>query len=69
MVLTLTAKWAIGMPVAFFAGFHLGWSAGGVWTGLVVAEAATAILICARLLRRGMEPRWPSRSKQRKQLQ
>ena len=61
MVLTLTAKWAIGMPVAFFAGFHLGWSAGGVWAGLVVAEVATAILICARLLRRGMEPhRWPS---------
>jgi MATE family multidrug resistance protein len=56
MVLTLTAKWAIGMPFAFFAGFYLGWSAGGVWTGLVVAEAATAILICARLLRRGMEP-------------
>jgi hypothetical protein len=30
MVLTVTAKWAIGMPVAFFAGFHLGWSAGCV---------------------------------------
>lgn len=70
MVLLLTAKWAIGMPVAYFAGFHLGWSAGGVWTGLVVAEAATAILMCARLFRHGMEPhRWPSRSKQRKQLQ
>ena len=49
MVLCLTAKWAIGMPVAYFAGFRLGWSAGGVWTGLVVAEAATAILICTRL--------------------
>jgi MATE family multidrug resistance protein len=56
MVLTLTAKWAIGMPVAFFAGFHLGWGAGGVWTGLVVAEAAAAILMGARLCRRGMEP-------------
>jgi len=55
MVLTLTAKWAIGMPVAFFAGFHLGWSASGVWTGLVVAEIATAILMGARLFRRGME--------------
>ena len=61
MVLCLTATWAIGMPVAYFAGFHLGWSAGGVWTGLVVAEVATAILMCARLFRRGMEPhRWPS---------
>ena len=49
MVLCLTAKWAIGMPVAYFAGFRLGWSAGGVWTGIVVAEAATAILICTRL--------------------
>jgi Na+-driven multidrug efflux pump len=48
------------MPVAFFAGFHLGWNAGGVWTGLVVAEVATAILIYARLLRGGMELRWPS---------
>jgi Na+-driven multidrug efflux pump len=56
MVLTLTAKWAIGMPVAFFAGFHLGWSAGGVWTGLVVAEVVMAILMCARLFSRGMEP-------------
>ena len=61
MVLCLTATWAIGMPVAYFAGFHLGWSAGGVWTGLVVAEVAMAILICARLFRRGMEPhRGPS---------
>jgi MATE family multidrug resistance protein len=61
MVLCLTAKWVIGMPVAYIAGFHLGWSADGVWTALVVAEAATAILMCARLFRRGMEPhRWPS---------
>ena len=44
------------MPVAYFAGFRLGWSAEGVWTGLVVAEAATATLMCARLFRRGMEP-------------
>jgi MATE family multidrug resistance protein len=56
MVLTLMAKWAIGMPVAFFAAFHLGWSASGVWTGLVVAEVATAALMSARLFRRGMEP-------------
>jgi MATE family multidrug resistance protein len=56
MVLCLTAKWIIGMPIAFLAGFHLGLSADGVWTGLVVAEAATAILMCARLFRRGMEP-------------
>jgi MATE family multidrug resistance protein len=56
MVLCLAAKWAIGMPVAYFAGFHLGWSAGGVWTGLVVAEAATAILMCTRLFYRGVEP-------------
>jgi MATE family multidrug resistance protein len=56
MVLCLTATWAIGMPVAYFAGFHLGWSAGGVWTGLVVAEVVMAISMCARLFRRGMEP-------------
>jgi MATE family multidrug resistance protein len=56
MVLGLTAKWIIGMPVAYFAAFRLGWSADGVWAGLVVAEAATAILIGTRLLRRGMEP-------------
>jgi len=61
MALCLTATWAIGMPVAYFAGFHLGWSAGGVWTGLVVAEVVMAILMCARLFRRGMEPqRGPS---------
>jgi MATE family multidrug resistance protein len=56
MVLCLTAKWVIGMPVAYFAGFRLGWSADGVWAGLFVAEAATASLMCARLFRRGMEP-------------
>ena len=56
MVLCLTATWAIGMPVAYFAGFDLGWSAGGVWTGLVVAEVVMAILMCARLFSRGMEP-------------
>jgi MATE family multidrug resistance protein len=61
MVLCLTAKWAIVMPVAYFAGFHLGWSAGGVWTGLVIAEVAMTILMCARLFRRGMQPHhWPS---------
>jgi MATE family multidrug resistance protein len=69
MVLCLTAKWAIGMPVAYFAGFHFGWSAGGVWTGLVVAEAATAILMCARLFRRGVEPhRGRSWAKRREQF-
>jgi MATE family multidrug resistance protein len=57
MVLCLTAKWIIGMPIAYLAGFHLGLNAEGVWTGLVAAEAATAIFICARLFRRGMEPR------------
>jgi len=56
MVLRLTASWAIGMPVAYFAGFHLGWSADGVWTGLVIAEAAMAVLMCERLFRLGMEP-------------
>jgi MATE family multidrug resistance protein len=56
MMLCLTAKWIIGMPVAYLAGFHFGLSADGVWIGLVVAEAATAIAICARLFRRGMEP-------------
>jgi MATE family multidrug resistance protein len=56
MVLCLAAKWAVGMPVAYVAGFQLGWTAGGVWTGLVVAEAAAAILICARLFRHGMAP-------------
>jgi MATE family multidrug resistance protein len=61
MVLTLTAKWVIGMPVAYFAGFRLGWGADGVWAGLVVAEAAMATLMCARLFRRGMEPQRCSR--------
>jgi MATE family, multidrug efflux pump len=70
MVLCLMAKWIIGMPVAYFAGFRLGWSAGGVWIGLVVAEAAMAILMCARLFRRGMEPhRGSSTAKQREQFQ
>jgi MATE family multidrug resistance protein len=59
MVLCLTAKWIIGMPVAYLAGFHFGLSAHGVWIGLVVAEAATAIAMCARLFRRGMEPQIP----------
>jgi MATE family multidrug resistance protein len=56
MALCLTAKWAVGMPIAYFAAFRLGWSTDGVWAGLVVAEAAMAILMCARLFRRGMEP-------------
>jgi MATE family multidrug resistance protein len=69
MVLCLSAKWVIGIPVAYFAGFRLGWSADGVWAGLVVAEAATAILMCARLFRRGMDShRGPSWAKRREQF-
>ena len=56
MMLCLTAKWIIGMPVAYLAGFHFGLNVDGVWIGLVVAEAATAIAMCARLFCRGMEP-------------
>jgi multidrug resistance protein, MATE family len=59
MVLSLIAKWAIGLPVAYCAGFHFGWNARGVWTGLVVAEVAMAIFMCARLFRRGMKPLHP----------
>ena len=58
MVLSLIAKWAIGLPVAYCAGFRFGWNAQGVWVGLVVAEMAMAIFMCARLFRRGMKPQY-----------
>jgi len=41
------------------AGFHFGWNVRGVWAGLVVAEVAMAIFMCARLFRRGMKPPYP----------
>ena len=49
MVLCLAGHWAIGMPVAYTAAFSFGLGTDGIWAGLAVGVAATAVLLSARL--------------------
>jgi multidrug resistance protein, MATE family len=49
--------WLLGLPAGWFLAFTLGWGPRGVWSGLVVALAAVAVILLARvaaLARRGV---------------
>ena len=48
MVMALFAYWAVGMPVAYLMAFVVGMEGVGIWLGLAVGLAASAILMTAR---------------------
>ena len=37
MICSVLFYWLVGLPLGYYLGFHLGWGAAGIWTGLCVA--------------------------------
>ncbi|MCF6268768.1 MAG: MATE family efflux transporter [Melioribacteraceae bacterium] len=48
MVIAFIAFWVIGLPVAYFLGFTLGFGAVGIWVSLVVGLSLAAVLFILR---------------------
>jgi MATE family multidrug resistance protein len=48
LIIALIGYWLIGMPVAYYCGFVLGWRGVGIWTGLAFGLAAVAFVLVAR---------------------
>jgi MATE family multidrug resistance protein len=58
VILSLLGYWVIGLPVSLWLGFRLGWGPEGLWWGLVLGLAVTAVVLLARVrsrLRRTLE--------------
>jgi MATE family multidrug resistance protein len=51
MWITLVGYWAIGIPVAYWLGFHTSLRHVGIWTGLTVSLAVVALLLLWRVRR------------------
>jgi MATE family multidrug resistance protein len=51
MWLNVLSYWGIGFPLAWWLGVRAGWSAAGVWTGLIVGLFACALLLSVRYYR------------------
>jgi multidrug resistance protein, MATE family len=45
MLANLLGFWVLGIPLALFLGFTLGWGAAGLWWGLAGGLAAVAVLL------------------------
>ncbi len=41
-IISLVAYWILGMPVAYWLTFHLGWGVQGVWVGFLIALSTQA---------------------------
>ena len=50
MLITVTAYWLVGMPVAWWLGFHTSLAAAGIWWGLTVGLAIAALGLSMRFL-------------------
>lgn len=50
MVITVAAYWLVGMPVAWWLGFHTSLAAAGIWWGLTAGLAAAAFGLSLRFL-------------------
>ena len=51
-LITFTAYWIIGLPVAYFFGFILHFGVQGVWIGLLTGLTASAVMLTLRFNRR-----------------
>lgn len=49
---TLVGYWLVGVPAMVVCAYALGWGTWGVWTGLCVGFAATAVLLARRFRRK-----------------
>ena len=48
MLLAAFGYWGIGVPTALLLGFEAGWGGKGVWLGLAVGLAVTAVMLIGR---------------------
>jgi MATE family multidrug resistance protein len=51
MAIALFGYWGVGMPLAYLAGFPLGFGGVGVWAGLAGGLFATSVVLCLRFHR------------------
>jgi MATE family multidrug resistance protein len=49
MLVPVIAYWGVGLPMAYWAAFHLGLGPQGVWWGLICALAVAAVLLAWRI--------------------
>jgi len=49
VAISMIGYWLIGLPVSVLLGFHLGWGPDGLWWGLVLGLAVTAVVLLARV--------------------
>lgn len=52
MVMAIFGYWLVGLPVAYFLGFTMGWRGTGIWIGLAVGLAFVAVLLVSRFAMR-----------------
>jgi len=52
MIVAIVGYWLVGLPVAYFCGFTLGWRGVGVWSGLAAGLALVAIVLSVRFAMR-----------------
>jgi MATE family multidrug resistance protein len=52
VVLSLIGYWVVGVPVSIGLGFYAGWGPAGLWWGLVIGLAVTAVVLMARVRER-----------------
>jgi MATE family multidrug resistance protein len=52
MLFAAFGYWVVGLGVALWLGFHLGWGGIGIWIGLASGLAVVAALMLWRWLRR-----------------
>ncbi len=51
MVITTIAYWAVGFPLAYWLGIHLGYGAKAIWVGLIAGLSVAAVLLYWRFHR------------------
>jgi len=49
VAISMVGYWLIGMPVSVLLGFRFGWGPDGLWWGLVLGLAVTAVVLLARV--------------------
>jgi len=56
MLITTFAYWGVGMPVGWWLAFRAGYSARGMWMGLIAGLSMAALLLTLRFWRLAREP-------------
>jgi multidrug resistance protein, MATE family len=52
MLITVTAYWGVGMPLAVWLAFHTPVGPTGVWWGFIAGLGVAALGLCSRFLRK-----------------